>query len=78
LYDQLKQLAASENRSISQQVLYLIRSALAHPDALKGSKSPAMILLESSGAWEDERDAASTIEDLRKSRRVSRKTTLDL
>jgi len=78
LYDQLKRLAASENRSVSQQVLYLIRSALAHPDALSDSKSPALILLELSGAWEDERDAASIIEDLRKARKVSRKPIQEL
>lgn len=78
LYHQLKQLAASENRSVSQQVLYLIRSALAHPGTLADLKNPALILLELSGAWEDKRDAASIVADIRKSRIVTRKPAREL
>jgi len=57
LYNRVKEMAASENRSIGQQALYLIKEYLASKGASRSRKSPARVLLELSGSWEDNRDA---------------------
>lgn len=73
LYQQVKELAAYENRSISQQVVYLIRRYLANRDAFQNARTPAQSLLELAGSWEDERNADDIISELKKSRKnVSR------
>lgn len=70
LYAQIKALAISENRSVSQQILYLIRRYLANKKQFEEAKMPADILLELSGSWEDSRSAdeiVAGIKDARKS-----------
>ncbi len=69
LYAQLKELAASENRSISQQVLFLVRSYLSRKHQLQKVKTPAQVLLELSGSWEDSRSADQIIAELKKARK---------
>ena len=73
LYDQIKQLAKSENRSISQQVLYLVKSYLSKKELIQRTKTPAQILLELSGSWEDERTPDEIVSDIRRSRKNSKK-----
>lgn len=71
LYAQLKELAVSGNRSVSQQVLFLLKRYLAKKEQLLRSKTPAQVLLELSGSWEDERSAAQIVRDLKGARKGS-------
>ena len=73
LYAQLKSLAASENRSISQQVLFLLKLYLARKHQLQEARTPAQVLLELSGSWEDDRSAENIVKDLKSGRKNSRK-----
>ena len=73
LYAQLKSLAASENRSISQQILFLLKLYLARRHQLQETKTPAQVLLELSGSWEDDRPAEQILKDLKSARKSSRK-----
>ena len=73
LYAQIKALAASENRSVSQQVLFLIKTYLAHKHQLHNSKTPAQILLELSGSWQDSRSPEQIVKELKTARKRSKK-----
>jgi len=73
LYAQLKLLAASENRSISQQVLFLLKLYLARKHQLQEIRTPAQVLLELSGSWEDDRPTEQIVKDLKAARKSSQK-----
>jgi hypothetical protein len=73
LYAQLKSLAAAENRSISQQILFLLKLYLARKHQLQEAKTPAQVLLDLSGSWEDDRSAKQIVKDLKAARRNSRR-----
>ena len=73
LYQQLKQLAADENRSVSQQVLFLVRNHLARKRRTNESETAAQTMLTLSGSWEDPRTAEQIIRDVKCARRSSRK-----
>ena len=73
LYAQLKSLAVSENRSISQQVLFLLKLYLSRRHQLQENRTPAQVLLELSGSWEDDRPAEQIIKELKAGRKSSRK-----
>ena len=73
LYASLKDLAASENRSISQQVLYLLKRYLGRKHQFQNVRTPAQVLLELAGSWEDIRSPESIIKDLRNDRKNSHK-----
>jgi len=73
LYAELKELAEMENRSISQQVIYLLRLYLARKEQMDRAQSSAEILLELSGAWKDSRSPQRIVQDLKKARRNSHK-----
>ena len=73
LYAQIKILAASENRSVSQQVLFLIKEHLSKKKHLGAIKTPAGILLELSGSWEDERKPEDIVNEIKRARRNSKK-----
>lgn len=73
LYSQIKELAASENRSISQQVLFLVQRYIANKKHFEITKMPAQTLLELSGSWEDSRDADEIISDIKAARKNSSK-----
>ena len=73
VYAHLKALAASEHRSVSQQVLFLIRAYLARTSQLNQIKTPAEVLLDLSGSWEDPREPQEIVEDLRGARKSSQK-----
>ena len=69
LYAQIKEMANEENRSLSQQILYLAKEYLAKRKKIRTAKPPAQVLLELSGSWADDRKAEEIIKELRKSRR---------
>jgi hypothetical protein len=73
LYNQLKQLAADENRSVSQQVLFLIRNHLARKRRNRESLTAAQTLLSLAGSWDDSRSADQIIQEIKGARRSSRK-----
>ena len=73
LYAQIKNLAASENRSVSQQVLFLIKEHLSKKKHLDAIKPPARVLLELSGSWEDDRNSESIVKDIKRARKNSNK-----
>jgi len=73
LYAELKTLATSENRSVSQQVLFLLKDYLAKKHRLLKTKTPAQLLLALSGSWEDDRSAEQIVKELKKARKSSRK-----
>ena len=73
LYEEIKKLAAAENRSISQQVLFLVKEYLAKRKHLTAAKSPAQVLLELSGSWEDDKSAQQLVKEIKSARKSSRK-----
>jgi len=73
LYQQIKLLAAGENRSVSQQVLFLIRNHLARKGRLQADETAGQVLLDLAGSWEDPRTAEQIVSDLKTARRSSRK-----
>lgn len=73
LYKELKKMAAEENRSVSQQALFLVKEYLARKRHLRTLKTPAQILLDLSGSWEDNRDPAKIVGQIKKVRRNSKK-----
>jgi hypothetical protein len=73
LYEEIKKLASAENRSVSQQVLFLVREYLAKRKHLTAAKSPAQVLLELSGSWEDNKNAEQIVKEIKSARKSSRK-----
>ncbi|MGB5923783.1 MAG: hypothetical protein WBF29_01895 [Syntrophobacteria bacterium] len=73
LYEEIKKLASAENRSVSQQVLFLVKEYLAKRKHLTAAKSPAQVLLELSGSWEDDRNAEQIVREIKSARKSSRK-----
>jgi hypothetical protein len=75
VYNEIKKLAAAEKRSISQQVLYLVKNYLAKKPACDAAKSPSRLLLDLYGSWQDERDADEIIAEIKNARRSTRRRT---
>lgn len=73
IYEELKKLAAAENRSVSQQTLFLIKDYLAKRQYVRALKTPAQALLEMAGSWEGEESAEEIITKIKKARRSSTK-----
>lgn len=73
LYSGLKELAVRENRSVSQQVQYMLKRHLARKGKIDAIRSPAQTLLDLSGSWADARTAEKIVVDLKTARRNSRK-----
>jgi hypothetical protein len=73
LYAELKEAAESENRSVSQQVIHLLRLYLAKKEQFDRTMGSAEVLIELSGAWKDDRSAQQIVKDLRGARKISRK-----
>ncbi len=73
LYTQIKKLAAAENRSVSQQILYLAKEYLVKRKTLQASRTPAQVLLELSGSWSDDRTPEEIIREIKSARKNSRK-----
>ena len=68
-YAQIKVLAGSESRSVSQQILFMTKEYLLKKQQVQAAKMPAQILLELSGAWEDGRSAEEIVADLKQARK---------
>jgi len=69
LYARLRQMAATDHRSISQEVLHLIEEHLARREDQLVAGTSARGLLGLAGSWDDPRDADEIIADLRSTRR---------
>ena len=74
LYKHIKELAAMENRSISQQIVFLTKEYLAKKRNLQSLKTPARVLLQLSGSWDDNRNPEVIIKEIKGAR--SRTTRL--
>lgn len=72
-YSRIKKLAAAENRSISQQILYLTKEYLSKEKSISKTKTSAQVLLELSGSWIDTKSADDIIKDIKTNRTNSRK-----
>ena len=57
LYARLRQMAAADHRSISQEVLHLIKEYLARQEGQTAAETSARELLALASSWEDERSA---------------------
>ena len=73
LYAQLGRVAAAENRSISQQVLYLIKGDLARRKSIERIPTPAETLLELSGSWAGDESADETLATIKRDRTNSKR-----
>ena len=66
LYSVLKSRAEADNRSISQEVISILKEYLSRPN--RQYKSATEAFLEIAGSWNDDRNA----EDIKKSRSTKR------
>jgi len=57
LYERLRQMAAADHRSISQEVLHLIEEFLTREESEPVPETSARALLALAGSWDDERGA---------------------
>ena len=73
LYQELKNAAADENRSVSQQVVFVIRNYLAQRKSRQNTETAAQTLLEMAGSWDDPRPAEEIVNEVKASRQSSRK-----
>jgi hypothetical protein len=73
LYDTIKKLAASENRSVSQEILFLVKEHMAKRKQTVAIRTPAQVLLDLSGSWVDNRSANVIIAEIKAARKNSRK-----
>ena len=71
LYKALGARAAMDNRSVSQEVVVMIREFLARPPHDPRQATQEMLRL--AGTWQDERTAKQITSDLRKARRSKRR-----
>ncbi|MGO9311229.1 MAG: hypothetical protein ACLQDI_00680 [Syntrophobacteraceae bacterium] len=78
LYDTIKKLAASENRSVSQEILFLVKEHVAKRKQTAVVRTPAQVLLDLSGSWVDERSADVIIAEIKTARKNSGKRSLGL
>ena len=69
LYNSLKQRAALERRSVSQEVVLIIEKYLSSPDQF--DKNPTKDFLQLCGCWIDEKSADEIINDIQTSRKNS-------
>jgi plasmid stability protein len=67
-YKKIKMLSDRENRSISQQVLFLLKDYVSKYESIQRSKTPAQILLDLSGSWDDATAADQIIAKIKKQR----------
>ena len=72
-YKKIKALADAENRSVSQQVIFLVKDYLLKRHNISGLKTPAQILLDISGSWDEKVEADEIIERIKSKRTNSKK-----
>jgi hypothetical protein len=68
LYKNIKELASMENRSVSQQIVFLTKEYLTKKKNFQSAKSPARIFLELSGSWDDDRTSIEIIKEIKGAR----------
>ncbi|MFW5640722.1 MAG: FitA-like ribbon-helix-helix domain-containing protein [Thermodesulfobacteriota bacterium] len=73
LYARLKEIARGENRSISQEALFVLQSYIKIREKNPKDRTHAQALLELAGSWEDDRDADDIIQDIRDARKNSQR-----
>lgn len=71
LYEALGKRAAMENRSISQQVVFILKAYLASPSL--GPQDTTKRFLEICGSWDDPRDAETIAAEIRGSRNTGQR-----
>lgn len=76
LYNEIKKLAASEKRSVSQQVLFLVKRYLANKPRFDAAKTPSEVFLELHGSWQDEREADQIIDQIKMARKNIKRTAV--
>ena len=69
LYESIRNLAASEKRSISQEVVLILEKYLSKPRVF--DQCPTDEFLSLAGSWDDDRSADVIIQDIRDNRRNS-------
>ncbi|MGA8240099.1 MAG: hypothetical protein WB818_05960 [Desulfobacterales bacterium] len=74
LYNEIKKLAAAEKRSVSQQILFLVKNYLAKKPRCDAVKTPSEVMLELYGSWQDERKADQIIDQIKKARKNTKKS----
>lgn len=76
LYKVLGRRAAMDNRSISQEVVAILKAYLSCPSSKH--KHSTQSFLELCGTWQDEKDEALIVEELRKNRQSGQRFGGDL
>jgi hypothetical protein len=71
LYEGIKRIAAQENRSLSQQVVHLIKEHLRRRHGARRSSAESLLAL--AGSWEDERTPEEIVRAVRSSRKGPRR-----
>lgn len=71
LYEALARRAALDNRSISQEVVAIIKEYFSKPN--NSNKTATDSFLELAGTWNDDRNADEIILDIRKNRKSDRR-----
>lgn len=71
LYNELKNVARRENRSVTQEVIHILQKYLANPHAF--DQNPTRAFLSLAGAFEDSRSADEIVAEIRKGRKNSRR-----
>lgn len=69
LYESLRNLAAREKRSISQEVVYILQKYLSNPTDFESNQTDEFLQLV--GSWRDEREADEIIDEIKQSRKNS-------
>jgi hypothetical protein len=77
LYRDIKKLAATENRSVSQQILFLVKSYLSKRLRCDAVKSPAEVLIALHGSWLDKRGEDQIVDQIKRARKNSRNLAAD-
>lgn len=72
-YERIKSMAEAEHRSISQQVLYVVKEYLSKQKTLPKIKTPAQVLLDLAGSWDDDAQADRIVADIKRKRTQSQK-----
>jgi plasmid stability protein len=72
-YRQIKLLADAEHRSVSQQVIFLIKDYLSKKQSISRMKTSAQLLLDLSGSWDEEIEADEIILQIKRKRSNSKK-----
>ena len=69
LYEALGRRAAMDNRSISQEVITIIKDFLSKPAA---TSAPDAEVLKLAGSWSDDRSAKEIVKEIRSARKTKR------